>query len=158
MFLSLVAVCTSRALPQESDAGRQAFVANCAECHGADGKGDGPRGSLLRTKPADLTRLAKKNHGVFDADAIYRIVDGRISRNRAHLSAEMPVWGCRHQSAPPPHRRLRKHQRYLPPPVVHTPDDDSAIETLLDLPCDPEEVIEARLHAIVDYVKSIQQR
>ncbi len=153
----MVALWASHALPQESDAGREAFVANCAECHGAEGKGDGPRGRLLGTKPADLTRLAKKNHGLFDADAVYRIIDGRTPRSRAHISTDMPVWGCRHQSAPPPHRRLRKHQRYLPPPVVHTPDDDSAIETLLDLPCDPEEVIAARLHAIVDYLKSIQQ-
>ncbi len=41
------------------------FADYCAGCHGAGGKGDGPAASGLAKKPADLTRLAARNHGAF---------------------------------------------------------------------------------------------
>lgn len=34
------------------------FPANCAACHGAEGRGDGPRAASLAVRPADLTALA----------------------------------------------------------------------------------------------------
>lgn len=40
-------------------AGLEVHKANCAKCHGAGGKGDGPAGKLLKTKPADWTDKAK---------------------------------------------------------------------------------------------------
>jgi hypothetical protein len=46
----------------------------------------------LRTRPSDLTLIAKKNGGVFPTDVLYRIIDGRRTI-RAHGSYEMPVWG-----------------------------------------------------------------
>jgi hypothetical protein len=46
----------------------------------------------LRFRPADLTLIAKHNAGKFDADAVYRIIDGR-DRVRGHGGTDMPVWG-----------------------------------------------------------------
>ena len=43
----------------EAGAGRQVHVANCQRCHGSQGKGDGPAGKLLKTKPADWTDKSK---------------------------------------------------------------------------------------------------
>jgi mono/diheme cytochrome c family protein len=40
--------------PALLDAGRQLYVANCAGCHGAGGRGDGPRGAALSPRPTDL--------------------------------------------------------------------------------------------------------
>ncbi len=145
------------ALSQDTDVGQANFLANCAECHGADGKGTGPRSADLSTRPADLTLLAKKNHGVFDPGAIFQIIDGRKPGARAHLSKEMPIWGCRHQSAPVVRRRLPKHQRYFPPPVTHKRDKSTTVESLVDVPCDSESVVQARLLSIVGYLSRIQR-
>jgi|SRR5689334_10377068 len=51
------------ALAQDADKGRTEFMENCAGCHGADAKGAGTLGAKLKTKPTDLTLLAKRNHG-----------------------------------------------------------------------------------------------
>lgn len=72
--------------------GSQLFRSYCASCHGAGGKGDGPLAANLRVAPSDLTRLAKRNHGKFDADKIRRAVDGRGPRE-IHGGSDMPVWG-----------------------------------------------------------------
>ena len=62
---------------QGLDAGKSEFVSSCAPCHGADGKGDGPLGTQLKTKPADLSVLTKKNGGAFPFSAAYEFIDGR---------------------------------------------------------------------------------
>ncbi len=38
--------------------GEELFAINCAQCHGADAKGDGPVAVYLQNKPANLTSLA----------------------------------------------------------------------------------------------------
>lgn len=43
--------------------------------HGADAKGAGPLSDKLKTKPTDLTLLAKRNHGSFDSTAVYQMID-----------------------------------------------------------------------------------
>jgi mono/diheme cytochrome c family protein len=40
-------------------AGAEVHKENCAKCHGPGGKGDGPAGKLLKTKPADWTDRSK---------------------------------------------------------------------------------------------------
>jgi mono/diheme cytochrome c family protein len=72
--------------------GSALFRSYCASCHGAEGKGDGPLAANLRVAPADVTRLAKRNHGKFDADKVRRAVDGRGPRE-IHGGSDMPVWG-----------------------------------------------------------------
>ena len=61
---------------QDLDKGKTEFLSNCAVCHGVDGKGAGPSAAKLKSKPADLTKLAKANHGVFSPEAVYRMIDG----------------------------------------------------------------------------------
>jgi mono/diheme cytochrome c family protein len=79
-------------LAQDINLGKTEYEATCAACHGQNGKGDGPVSVELRTKPSDLTLIAERNGGVFPADVLYRIIDGRKTI-RAHGTFEMPVWG-----------------------------------------------------------------
>ena len=147
----------ARAFSQDIDPGQANFMDNCAQCHGADGRGTGPRGAKLSTKPADLTLLAKKNNGVFDPGTIFQIIDGRRPGSRTHLSEDMPIWGCRHQSPPYVRKRMPRHQRYLPPAVTHEHDEEMAIESLADLSCDSELKVQERILSIVGYLSRIQQ-
>lgn len=43
------------------DFGKRQFEANCASCHGVNGKGNGPITDLLKKSPPDLSLLAKNN-------------------------------------------------------------------------------------------------
>lgn len=75
-----------------STSGKQMFADYCAPCHGLSAKGDGPAASALKTPPADLTQLAKKNNGKFPMDHVmYDLRKG--SSLASHGSSDMPVWG-----------------------------------------------------------------
>lgn len=63
----------------------------CAGCHGAGGRGDGPLAPLITAGMPDLTRLSRRNDGVFPMLAVVRTIDGR-TRLAAH-GGPMPVWG-----------------------------------------------------------------
>ena len=65
----------------------------CASCHGLQGKGDGPAASALKSKPADLTILAKNNGGKFPAVRVRKVIVGDEPSLQIHGSREMPVWG-----------------------------------------------------------------
>lgn len=73
--------------------GPDLFRAHCAACHGSDAKGDGPVAPTLKTKPADLTVLAKNNQGMFPRQTVLKIISGDDTSLLAHGSREMPVWG-----------------------------------------------------------------
>jgi len=75
-----------------SESGSTLYRSYCASCHGTSAKGDGPLAANLRTAPSDLTRLAKRNHGKFDAEKVRRAIDGRDARE-IHGGTDMPVWG-----------------------------------------------------------------
>src|SRR5262245_34817487 len=75
------------------ETGRGLFITNCASCHGSDGRGGGPVADSLRSRPPSLTEFAVRNHGVFPAERLHRIIDGKDQSVRAHGSFEMPVWG-----------------------------------------------------------------
>ena len=77
----------------DSLAGRDSFDRYCAACHGAGGRGDGPVASSLRTRPADLTTLARGNGGVFPRDRVRDFITGAGRTLEAHGTTEMPVWG-----------------------------------------------------------------
>ncbi|MFZ1471218.1 MAG: cytochrome c [Paracoccaceae bacterium] len=60
LILPLVAACTPEEQPPT---GAQDFAAFCSSCHGAGAKGDGPMATTLDHRPADLTRIARRNGG-----------------------------------------------------------------------------------------------
>ncbi len=72
--------------------GAQTYHAHCASCHGAEGRGDGPRSENLLVDVPDLRRIRKRNGGRFPAEKIERIVDGR-EPVKGHGGGGMPVWG-----------------------------------------------------------------
>jgi hypothetical protein len=145
---------------QDFDTGRFEFLSKCAACHGVDGKGDGPLGFKLKSKPPNLTALAKRNKGVFSQRAVYDAIDGRKATG-SHRIAEMPIWGCRH--APPPRasqkstragrdakKRLTEEQKQR--------KQQNRPAAILDLACDPEPVIRSRILAVVEYLRQIQEK
>jgi putative copper resistance protein D len=48
--------------PESVGRGRDLFLAHCAACHGASGRGDGPAGAGLLQQPADLTAAHTADH------------------------------------------------------------------------------------------------
>jgi mono/diheme cytochrome c family protein len=92
MAVGVLGALTTLGFAQGEDVGRMEYVSNCGSCHGRSGQGDGPVAEDLRTRPPDLTLLAKNNGGVFPAVVLHQIIDGR-STLRAHGNYEMPVWG-----------------------------------------------------------------
>ena len=127
---------------QTPEQGRTEFLSKCAECHGADGKGEGPMGRKLKIKPADLTILARRNNGVFLPTEIYRKIDGRYGVGSRPGSA-MPVWGCRQGAAPDQQGKV---------------NNPKPLDSLLNMACDSEARIRARISAIVDYLAQIQEK
>jgi mono/diheme cytochrome c family protein len=73
--------------------GEEMFQAYCASCHGRSGKGDGPAARALKTRPADLTQLARRGGGTFPRERIGRLLANGEPSTPAHGSKEMPVWG-----------------------------------------------------------------
>jgi len=72
--------------------GKLQFRRYCAQCHGLDGTGNGPVAPALKTKPTNLTLLAKKNDGVFPEEQVREYIDGRKTV-ASHGTREMPIWG-----------------------------------------------------------------
>ncbi|MBZ5654926.1 MAG: c-type cytochrome [Acidobacteriia bacterium] len=73
--------------------GHEMFTSYCASCHGKDAKGNGPAASALKTAPADLTALAKKNGGKYPSLKVTSVLSGQTDL-AAHGNKEMPVWGA----------------------------------------------------------------
>ena len=72
--------------------GKDLFNKFCASCHGTSARGDGPIAKSLRTRPANLTTIARRYGGTFPTKRIEEIVDGRV-QVIAHGPSAMPVWG-----------------------------------------------------------------
>jgi mono/diheme cytochrome c family protein len=81
--------------------GRTLFNTYCASCHGTSGTGTGPLAPAMRSQPPDITGMALANGGVFPAERMRRIIDGRDVE--AHGNREMPVWGDAFKSIPGGH-------------------------------------------------------
>ena len=79
--------------PALADSAQQDFLSLCATCHGAEGRGDGPAAAALRTRPADLTRIAAR-YGTFPVEKITQAVMG-LDMPDSHGSRDMPIWGDR---------------------------------------------------------------
>ena len=78
--------------PLVGEMGADLFNTYCGSCHGRSAKGDGPIAEHLRSRPPDLTLIAKRGAGKFDADKVHRIIDGRNAVG-GHGGPDMPVWG-----------------------------------------------------------------
>lgn len=77
----------------ESVSGNDSFARYCSSCHGPTGRGDGPVAGTLRTRPADLTQLARGNNGSYPAERVRAVVAGFAPATPTHGSSDMPVWG-----------------------------------------------------------------
>ncbi len=116
--------------PGKNDFGKREYDSNCASCHGALGKGDGPYRPFLKKSPSDLTLLAKENLDVFPYQRVYEVIDGRRDVP-AHGGRDMPVWGSDY---------LKKSR-----------------SESFDVPYDAESYVRARISALIDYVSRLQQ-
>ena len=76
----------------EPQTGKQAFMENCASCHGFDGNGGGEMAENLIKMPPDLTQLSARNGGVFPSDYVMSTIDG-LDRG-THFSGAMPEFGA----------------------------------------------------------------
>ena len=96
----LAAVCTLAVADDSKEraiaAGKTHFVNNCADCHGADGRGGGTIGGTLEKSPTNLTLLAQTNGGAFPFEQVYDTIDGR-EQVGAHGPRDMPVWGAEYK-------------------------------------------------------------
>ena len=81
-----------RFAPREEPSGELLYARHCAACHGVGGRGDGPVAPALRRPPTDLTLLARRSGGRFDAARLTAVIDGR-SAVTEHGTRDMPVWG-----------------------------------------------------------------
>ncbi len=109
---------------------RKDFVLHCADCHGVDGKGNGPAVQIIPGfKPVDLTVLSKDHGGQFPRQEVSDVIDGR-KRLPGHYDADtdMPLWGVTFQAEG---REFSKES---------------------------EEKVKARIAALVDYIEGIQQK
>jgi len=71
-------------------AGKELYTSLCTRCHGERGKGEGPDGATLATKPRNFTDCARM-HALNDEDLLTVIKEGGPARQ---LSKDMPPWGA----------------------------------------------------------------
>ena len=109
--------------------GESLYLANCANCHGRYGEGNGSMAADLDKTPPDLRHLASANHGVFPRQQLIDIIDGRAIV-KAHGNREMPVWG----------------------EAFKTLDTDATSNA------DAEARAQAKISALVDFLETIQQK
>ncbi len=86
---ALLAACLPG--PARVPSGAEDFASFCAACHGPGGRGDGPVAGELAKRPADLTRLAARNRGVYPATRVMAQIWGYTGgRDGAEV---MPAFG-----------------------------------------------------------------
>lgn len=79
---------------QTASRGAEAYTLACGQCHGQQGRGDGPLARVLNTPPADLTTLRQRDpNREFPFFRVFQMVDGRTVMP-AHGTREMPAWGA----------------------------------------------------------------
>lgn len=66
------------------------FTRFCADCHGPEGKGNGPAAAGLKPRPADLTQLSRKNGGKFPRLTVMNRIDGYTM---GKSDSPMPAFG-----------------------------------------------------------------
>jgi mono/diheme cytochrome c family protein len=118
---------------EKVDLGKREYEANCAVCHGAGGKGDGPFSGVgdWKQAAADLTALARRNNGVFPFARVYESIDG-TQTVKAHGTREMPIWGAQYRA--------------------------TGAEYYTGTPFDPDLYARARIFALTEYVYRLQAK
>jgi len=139
MIASMIIGLNVSGWAQDSDAGKTEFESGCAACHGADGRGTGPLSAELKTKPADLTVLAKKNNGVFPVNATFETIYG-LKVITAHGTRDMPIWGYRYAPG-------------LNEALAPSPTDRFTRRSY-----EPDAVVRTRILGVIDYLNRIQQK
>ncbi len=114
-----------------SELGRLEYQSTCMACHGPGGKGDGQFNEFLRLKVPDLTTIAQRNGGVFPADRLYMIIDGRESVP-GHGVPQMPIWGNVY--------------------------NEKAAEYYKGFAYNPEQFVRVRILSLIDYIYALQTR
>lgn len=76
---------------EDSDSGAHLYREFCSSCHGDSGKGDGPGAETLPRRPTDLTRLARRNGGVFPRKDVLAVVEA-VKQVPDHPRPPMPNW------------------------------------------------------------------
>ena len=79
--------------PTSVSSGEKMYRSYCAACHGNDGKGDGPASAAFKSRPSDLTALARRNAGKFPELRVFAAINGDLHVT-AHGSKDMPTWGA----------------------------------------------------------------
>lgn len=69
-----LAACVQAVSMPEPQEGAAIYAANCAQCHGTGGTGNGPWAEGMRPPPADLTRLSE--NGAFPRARVLSVIDG----------------------------------------------------------------------------------
>jgi mono/diheme cytochrome c family protein len=113
------------------DLGKRKYRANCASCHGAEGKGNGPNKPCLTKRPSDLTVLAKNNGGVLPVGRIYDVIDGNKDVV-GHGTRDMPTWGYGYRV--------------------------QAAEYYVDVPYNAEGYVRVKILTLIDYISRIQAK
>lgn len=128
-FLMLVVLLALIARTAAAQSGKQDYETYCADCHGSDGKGNGPSASVIpmNPRPPDLTLLMKKHGGKFPFEEVADTIDGRKSIP-SHERLQMPFLGT----------TLQK------PGQEFAPESDAEVKK--------------RIEAMARYIESLQQK
>lgn len=109
--------------------GKDQYMARCAPCHGANGKGGGPAAKQVGAPVPDITTYARRNGGTFPTELAWQKIDGRPAS--FDVERHMPVWG-----------RAFRHE---------------AMANVLST-TNPETHVAAEIFAIVEHLRTIQAR
>lgn len=115
---------------ERTDLGRAEYRANCLNCHGETGDGNGPYAHLLNKTASDLTKLTRENGGVFPFARVYEVIDGR-EIFLAHGARDMPIWGNTY--------RIRSG------------------EAMFETHYNPELFVRSRILALIEYISRLQK-
>ncbi len=130
VIASLLTVTASAWSLPLAERGRTEYEYQCASCHGATAKGDGPLRPFLVKPPSDLTTLAQRHGGKLPEQYLREMIDGRsMNEPGPHGSREMPVWGERFREE----ARETRMGRWM-----------------------PERKVRERLDSLVAYLQSVQ--